>query len=185
MNINRTFIASIVFAAGAFAFFVLVLPEFTSIENARAALQVRKTLIEERSAELQNVAELDGQYKARQAGIDKITSFMPEQKRVDQIVSSIQQIANQTGLSLADITTAAAAEAGEVVGYKKIFVSFNVVGQYPSFVNFLKLLEQNLRLYDIFGIIGSLTTSTTGGNQNLVNFTPIILNSYQLHTTHY
>ena len=153
---NRNLIASIIFAAGAFAFFVLVLPEFTSIKNARATLQVRQALIEEKNAELKNVAELNGQYKARQVGIDKITTFMPEQKRVDQIVSSIQQIANQSGLSLADMTTAAEAETGEAAGYKKTFVSFDVVGQYPSFVNFLKLLEQNLRLYDIFGIIGSL-----------------------------
>lgn len=175
---NRAIIASIIFAAGAFAFFVLVLPEFTSINNARAALQVRQTLIEEKNAELKNVAELDKQYKARQAGIDKITTFMPEQKRVDQIVSSIQQMANQAGLSLADIATAAAAETGEAVGYKKVFVSFSVIGQYPSFVNFLKLLEQNLRLYDIFGIIGSLTTSA-GGGQNLVNFS-VKLNAYNL-----
>jgi len=178
MNMNRTLIASIIFAAGAFAFFVLVLPEFTSIKNARAALQVRQALIEEKNAELKNVAELDKQYKAKQAGIDKLTTFMPEQKRIDQIVSSIQQIANQAGLSLADMTTAAAAETGEAVGYKKIFVSFGVIGQYPSFVNFLKLLEQNLRLYDIFGIIGSLTTGT-GGGQNLVNFS-VKLNAYNL-----
>jgi hypothetical protein len=80
---------------------------------------------------------------------------------------------------LTDITTAAAAETGEAAGYKKIFVSFNVVGQYPSFVNFLKLLEQNLRLYDIFGIIGSLTTNAAGGAQNLVNF-GVKLNTYNL-----
>jgi Tfp pilus assembly protein PilO len=179
MNPNRTLIASIIFAAGAFAFFVLVLPEFTSIKNARAALQVRQALIEEKNAGLKNVAELNKQYKTRQADIDKIITFMPEQKRTDQIVSSIQQITSQSGLSLTDITTAAAAETGEAAGYKKIFVSFNVVGQYPSFVNFLKLLEQNLRLYDIFGIIGSLTTNAAGGAQNLVNF-GVKLNTYNL-----
>lgn len=176
---NRTLIASIIFAAGAFAFFVLVLPEFTSIRNARAALQVRQGLIEEESVELKNVAELNKQYKARQAGIDKLTTFMPEQKRVDQVVSSIQQIASQTGLSLATMTTAAATETGEATGYKKTFVSFDVVGQYPSFVNFLKLLEQNLRLYDIFEIIGSMTSQVGGGGQNLVNFS-VKLNAYNL-----
>jgi len=175
---NRTLIASIIFAAGAFAFFVLVLPEFTSVKNARAALQVRQALIEEKNAELKNVAELDKQYKARQAGIDKLTTFMPEQKRVDQIVSGIQQIASQAGLSLADISTAAAAETGEAKGYKKIFVSFDVVGQYPPFVNFLKLLEQNLRLCDIFEIIGSMM-SQVGGGQGLVNFS-VKLNAYNL-----
>ena len=176
---NRTLIASIIVAAGAFAFFVLVLPEFTSVKNTRAALQVRQALIEEKNTELKNIAELNKQYKARQASIVKLTTFMPELKRVDQVVSSIQQIANQSGLSLAAMSTAAAAETGEATGYKKTFVSFDVVGQYPPFVNFLKLLEQNLRLYDIFEIIGSMTSKVGGGGQNLVNFS-VKLNAYNL-----
>ena len=75
--------------------------------------------------------------------------------------------------------SAAATDSGEAVGYKKIFVSFSVAGQYPSFVNFLKLLEQNLRLYDIFGITASLMTGGAGGAQNLVNFS-VKLNAYNL-----
>ena len=67
---NKGLIASIIFAAGAFAFFVLVLPEFTSINNARAALKTRQALIEEKNAELKKVTELNKQYKIRQADID-------------------------------------------------------------------------------------------------------------------
>jgi len=141
--------------------------------------KIRQALIEERNTELQNVAELGKQYQARQADIDKITAFMPEQKRIDQIISSVQQISSQAGLNLAGITTAAAADLGETAGYKKLFVSFDVEGQYPSFVNFLKLLEQNLRLYDIFSIIGSPTTDVAGGRQGLINFS-VQLNAYNL-----
>lgn len=176
---NKSLITSIIFAAGAFAFFVLVLPEFTSIQNANAALKTRQALIEEKNTELKKVTELDKQYKIRQADIDKIIVFMPEQKRIDQIVSSIQQIASQAGLSLAEITTAGSTETGEAAGYKQMFIGFNVVGQYPSFLNFLRLLEQNLRLYDIFEIDASLTTSAAGEAQNLVNFS-VKLNTYYL-----
>jgi len=176
---SKSLLASIIFAGGAFAFFVLVLPQFDSIGSAKEALKVRQTLLEERNAELQNVVKLNEQYKARQADIGKIVAFMPEQKRIDQIISSIQQITDQAGLSLTTITTAAAGETGEAGGYRKVFVGFDVLGQYPSFVNFLKLLEQNLRLYDIFEIIGSLTTSPAGGAQNLVNFS-VKLNAYNL-----
>jgi Tfp pilus assembly protein PilO len=174
---NKSLIASIIFAAGAFIFFILVLPEVTSIKSAKAALRARQALLEERNRELRNVAELDKQYQARQADIDRIIAFLPEQKRIDQVVSSIQQMAGQAGLNLGGITTAATAE-GEAAEYKKIFVSFDVVGQYPSFINFLKLLEQNLRLYDVFEIIGS-PLSSGGGTQNLINFT-VKLNAYNL-----
>ena len=179
MSTNKSLIASIILAAGAFAFFVLVLPEFTSIQNANAALKTRQLLIEEKKAGLKIVGELDEQYKARQTDIDRIVIFVPEQKRIDQIVSSVQQIASQAGLSLAGITTAGSAESGEETGYKKMFVSFDVMGRYPSFVNFLTLLEQNLRLYDIFEIIASLATNTSGEAQNLVNFS-VKLNTYNL-----
>jgi Tfp pilus assembly protein PilO len=176
---NRNLIASIIFAAGAFAFFVLVLPKFDSISNARTALKTRQSLLEERGAELKKIGELDKKYKARQADINKIIAFMPAQKRIDQIVSSIQQVSSQAGLSLTSITTAGAAETGEITNYKTILVSFEVIGQYPSFMNFLKLLEQNLRLYDIFEVVASLTTTAGGEGQNLVNFA-VKLNAYYL-----
>jgi Tfp pilus assembly protein PilO len=176
---NKGLIASLIFAAGAFAFFVLVLPEFDSLSNARAALETRQSLLEETTAELKRVAELEEQYKSRQADIDKLAVMLPEQKRIDEVVSSIQQITSQTGLTLTVLTTAGSAETGESTGYKKIFVSFDVSGQYPSFINFLKLLEQSLRLYDVFEIIGSLIPNPTGTAQNLVNFT-VKLNAYNL-----
>jgi Tfp pilus assembly protein PilO len=175
---NKSLIASIIFAAGAFAFFVLVFPEFTSIRNAKAALRTRQALIEEKNMELRKVTELDKQYQARRADIDKILIFMPEQKRVDQIILSLQQMANEVGLRLGSIVTAAAIEK-EGAGYKKILVSVDVVGQYPSFVSFLKLLEQNIRLYDVFEIMGSPVASAVAGGKNLINFN-IKLNTYHL-----
>lgn len=175
---SKTLIASIIFAAGAFMFFVLVLPEFNAISNAKAALETRQLLLEERTAELKKVAEFEEQYMARQADIDKLTVMLPEKKRIDEVVSSIQQITSQSGLNLISMTTAGLTEAG-IAGYKKIIVNFDLVGQYPAFVGFLKLLEQNLRLYDVFEIIGSLATDTAGAAQNLVNFT-VKLNAYNL-----
>jgi len=175
---NKNILASIIFAAGAFAFFVLALPELNYVSAAREALGTRQSMLVEKQAELGRVGELNNQYEARQSDIDKMMVFLPKQKRIDQIVSSIQQMASQAGLNLTSLTTATSTETGEV-GYETIFVGFDVVGQYPSFVNFLRLLEQNLRLYDIFGIIASLTTSSAGGTQNLVDFS-VKLNAYNL-----
>lgn len=176
---NRSSIASIILAVGAIAFFALVLPKYDSISNTRAALEARQLLLDERKAGLEKIGELDKQYKARQADIDKVIVFIPAQKRIDQIVSSLQQISSQAGLSLTGMTTAGSAETGEGVGYKEIFINFDIMGQYPSFVNFLKLLEQSLRLYDVFEIVASMNTASSTGAQNLVNFT-IKLNAYSL-----
>jgi Tfp pilus assembly protein PilO len=175
---NKTLVASIIFAAGAFAFFVLVLPQFNSISGARAALETRQSLLKEKEAALENVNELGKQYEARQADIGKIVTFMPTQKRTDQIVSSVQQITGQAGLNLTTITTAASS-TGNAAGYKTISVSFDAGGQYPTFVDFLKLLEQNLRLYDIFEINASSVISVSGGPQNLVNFS-VKMKAYNL-----
>ncbi len=176
---SKSLIASIIFAAGAFAFFILVLPQFDSISNTRTALKLRQSLLEEKRAELDNVSELGKQYGTRQADINKIVVFMPAQKRIDQIVSSIQQIAGQAGLNLTTITTSGSADTGEAAGYKTITIGFDVMGQYPPFVNFLKLLEQNLRLYDIYEIIASSVVSASGGSQNLVNFS-VRMKAYNL-----
>ena len=59
--------------------------------------------------------------------------------------------------------------------YKKILVGVDLIGQYPAFVNFLKLLEQSLRLYDVSEINAAASTTVPGN----VNFT-IKMNAYYL-----
>lgn len=171
---SKATLGSILFALGFLLVFVLALPQYDGIKNAKAALKTRQQLLDERTAELKNVKDLDRQVKARRSDINKIVVFLPASKQVDQIVSSIQSSASEAGLQLTGLSSGELTSATDI-GFKRLFVGIDANGRYPDFVGFLRKLEQNLRLYDVNEIIGSLSTTQAG----VLNFT-VKLNAYYL-----
>lgn len=161
---NKNLIASIVFALGFILFFILVMPQYDAVGFAKENLKTKRMLLDERTAELDNFKNLDRQAKARQTDIGKVVVFAPPKKQIDEVVSSIQKVVADSGLQLISMTTAELAATTE--NYRKITLGPELQGQYPAFVNFLGLLEQNLRLYDISEIAASVNTGVSGG----VNF---------------
>src|SRR3990167_8719975 len=95
---QKNTIASIIFALAFFLFFVLVLPQYDSIKAAREAVELRQNVLTERTAALNKVKELEVQTRARQSDINKIHSFLPERKQIDEIVMSIKEITELTGM---------------------------------------------------------------------------------------
>lgn len=152
----------------------MVLPQYDAIKVAKEALESRQLLLSERTVLLDNIFELDRQANLHQADIGKIAAFLPERKQTDEIVSSIQKITEQSGLQLSGLSTSEVLLGGEV-RYKKILVSVDMIGAYPAFIDFLKLLEQSLRLYDVFEITAATSTTSLGN----VNFA-IKMNAYYL-----
>ncbi len=171
---QKNTIAAILFSFVIFMFFVLVMPQYDAIKTARDAVNSEQALLDERKGIFEKIQELNRQAQSRQADINKIKVFIPEQKQIDQIVSSMEKITEQSGLQLSALTTSEVPATSDV-GYRKIFIGADIFGTYPAFVNFLKLLEQNLRLYDIFDIIAAASTTSPGN----INFT-IKMNAYYL-----
>lgn len=111
---------------------------------------------------MNNVLDLDHQAAIKQVDIGKIKILVPEKKQLDEMVSSLQKITEQSGVQLSSLSTSEAA-GDELGAYKKVLISIDIVGTYPAFLEFLKLSEQSLRLYDISGITAAASTTTLGG----------------------
>ena len=171
---QKNTLAAIIFSAAFFLVFVLVLPQYDSIKTAKGALPTRRNLLAERTAAVNKIVEAQKQVQSRQADINKIKSFLPERKQIDEVVSSIQNISESSGMQLLGMITSAVPGIDDN-RYKKILVGVDLIGQYPAFVNFLKLLEQSLRLYDVSEINAAASTTVPGN----VNFT-IKMNAYYL-----
>lgn len=171
---QKNTLAAIISAVAVFAFFVLVLPQYDAIKLIKEAINSRQATLNERTAESDRVREMDSQAKSRQSDINKIKSFMPERKQVDELVSSIQGIAEGSGVQIMGMATADASSYEET-RYKKMLIGVDIVGPYPSFVNFLKLVEQSLRLYDVYEVNAAASTTSVGS----VNFS-VKINAYYL-----
>lgn len=171
---QKNTLAAIICALSIFLFFVLVLPKYDSIKVYKMEIIGRQGILNERTAAFNKVRELDEQSRARQSDINKIQSFLPEHKQIDEVISSLKDITEKAGMQLSVLTTAEA-QAYDLTNYKKLLISADLIGGYPSFVNFLKLLERSLRLYDAFEV----TAAASAGGPSSISFA-IKINAYYL-----
>lgn len=171
---QKNTLATIIFSLSIFLFFVLVLPQYDTIKMTKEAIKLRQSLLAERTAEFNKVKDFDNQIRARQSDISKIRSFLPKSKQLDEIVSSVQNISETSGLQLTGMT-AADVPSFEDAAYKKVLIGLDLVGQYPTFVNALRLVEQSLRLYDVSEIVAAASTVVLGN----IDFT-VKINAYYL-----
>lgn len=173
MKIKKNTIAPLIFALGLFLFFALVLPTYDAIKDAQSAIEVRKTHLAERQALIAKVTTLNEAYQKNSANIGKIDDFIPAQFEQDQIVSSLHDISNQAGVRLTELSIAEPQNAAGGL-YRTSVINVNVGGQYNQFTDFLTLLEQNLRLYDVSEI--AITESTGVGSSGLQFQIKILVN---------
>lgn len=154
-------------------FFVLALPAYDYLGATRTLIAAKQTLVNERNQEVRNFNVAKQQATLHEGDIAKIAVVMPVKKQIDEVVSSIQTAAVTSGMQLADLSTATIVTPDQL-GYKKLFINIDLSGQYTSFVNLLRVLEQSLRLYNINEISAAVSTGPVGG----VNFALRIYSYY-------
>ncbi len=148
--ISRDFIAAVIFGLGCFLFFVVAMPQYDANANIRVLVKERRELLTQRTAMRDNVKELVRQYQTRKTDIDKLALLLPPKKQIDQIITSIQTAAQQTGMQLRGMSVGGASDAS--LNYKTTFIKLELGGSYPTLISFLKEMEKNLRLFDVLEI---------------------------------
>lgn len=175
--INKNFIASLIFGIGCFLFFVIAVPQYDVIANIRALIKERQELLTQRTAMRDNVKELVKQYQARKTDIDKLALLLPPQKQIDQVISSIQTAAQQTGAQLRGMSVSGGGSGDTGASYKTTFIKLELGGSYPILISFLKEVEKNLRLFDVLEInAGQDSSAKTPG---LLSF-EVKINAYNV-----
>ncbi len=176
---NKNIFAALITATAAALVFIVVMPEYDAIVNARTGLEQRRTTLADRQAALQNVKTLDGQYRQRQSDIKRVLSFLPETKQNDQIVASIETATIQSGIQLIGMNITPLSQTSSTPSaYKTTYVTINAIGGYTSLLSFLKTLEQHLRLYDIVDM--TVSQSTSAGSAPDALDISIKMNAYNL-----
>jgi len=128
----------------------LILPQYDAIKAINLELEARQLILTARQEALKKVEALSHQAEERQDDIDKLAILLPTNVQTDQVITSLDAIARQSGMRLTEIAAAPAGNTGQELS--TLSITIPISGTYTSFLNFLNLIEQNLRLYDITGI---------------------------------
>lgn len=174
MNPTRNYIGALLIAVAGIMFWVLAMPAYDQINNLRAALDERSSILDSHTTILNNLNTLNKQYSENAANIQRFSNIVPTTKNSAELVSTMQALASQNGLTLTSIALSAA-QNQDTNPYNTQPIDIGLSGSYPSFRSFLNALETNLRILDI----QTIDVNPISGNVNTLSFR-IKANTYYL-----
>jgi len=145
---NKTLIGSLVGALGIFVLFGFVIPGYSSMRATMTERSDATDSLEEMQAARDNILKLSDEYDARSSEINKMDLFMPENERLDYLITSLEAATAQSGVQL--ITLGISDGSGKTdKDFAPVGAELSVNGSYTSFMTLLKTLEKSLRLFDV------------------------------------
>lgn len=160
MSSTKIYIGACIVAIAGVLFWVLLLPMYDGVAAQREALKERSAILDKRNTIIANINSLAKQYANQSADIQRFSAIVPPQKSVPELVSSIQALASQNGLTLTSLGL-----SGDTNQDKDLYhlqsINIGLTGSYPAFRSFLAALEHNLRVIDIISIDASPTTENS------------------------
>ena len=140
-------------AIALFLFWPAVFGSWQEMLALRSALSERQKLLDARTAIFTNAGLEYTKYQAAISGDlgRNFIQLVPVKKNTAELVSAIQDIAQSSGVQLAQV------QIGEAKGkegdqYKTLSLSLEMSGSYPSLRSFLNNLEQYVRILNVESI---------------------------------
>lgn len=172
--VTKNYLGTALIAIGVFMLYAFSWNYFSNIQVYDTAIkESRADLIEKESA-LKKIRVLSDQYKDKRSSIQKIAALIPVKKNSAELISSIEQISNATGiriskLLISDVKSDATSE------YNEVRVELTTGGSYQSLVTLLKIFERNVRLLDV----SQISISRDIQNPQILNF-KMVTSAYYL-----
>ena len=174
MNPTRTYIGALLMAVAGILFWVLAMPAYDKVNNLRSAQDERGSILDNHTAIIGNLDKLNKQYSANAANIQRFANIVPATKDSAELVSTMQALASQNGLTLTGIALSAA-QNQDTNPYNTQPIDIGLSGSYPSFRSFLNALETNLRVIDV----QTIDVNPISGNVSTLSFR-VKANTYYL-----
>lgn len=148
----------------------LDLPGVQNILNLRKEIKAQKQAFIEKQELVSKIESLKEVYEMHGEELKKINYILPSGEDVPNLIIQLEALALEGGLVLEDIgfsvyseesatkTRGAAQEEKIVKDYQALLINLKLIGGYSAFKNFLKAVEENIRLMDIISVNFSTTS---------------------------
>lgn len=147
MNYKKLMGAGIA-ALGFILFSFLVWPLFLGLSNLRAAVESKQAVLDDRNGVIEKILALKKTVTSKKADIDQLAVILPSEKKTQEIIVNIEEVARQSGIDLRELKTAKILSK-EGDRYKILQIELAGSGFYKSTLELLKALEKNLRIFDV------------------------------------
>lgn len=156
---SKSFIATLLLGIAALLVFVLVLPAYDELDAAKRAVREREQLLADTKAAQSNFARQSESYRANETSLARALKAVPRRGDLDYVTSSMHEATQSTGTRLTQLTVGTS-HGDETNAYQRVDIQVQVEGRYQELVEFLRALENSIRIYDVSSV--SLTSDSSG-----------------------
>src|SRR3989344_55247 len=158
--------AAILVAVSGFIVWTEVLPAYEFTSSLKLTAEERMQLLNSRQDLLKKVNDLGAEYDSRYSELQRMAFVVPDSKELPEVIAMVESIFSQTGNILGDYTIGNANTDEE--GLKNISLTISAKGSYESFVNLIKTIEKNIRIFDIVYLsVSEDLQDISGGSLNI------------------
>ena len=148
--------------------YFLLWPKYKDVMGARQAVATKKTFLQNRITQLQNIEALLVEYEKKKQQLIPIDQALPTAPRIPELLANLELLSKQSGLNITslEITPAPSSNTptpGQTVAEVKktedlrsstenlniLQINIRMIGRYPNLRAWFSNLEQNLRLLDV------------------------------------
>lgn len=149
--------------------------------NLREQVKKQREKFSEKQELLAKMEKLNQLYEENQENLEKVNYILPSGLDMPNLIVQLEALVFGGGLILEEIEFSRTKDIldqdkVQELDYKILTISLKLIGTYPSFENFLKTLEENMRLMDVVSIDFS---SQSEESFELFNFSLQIKTYYQ------
>lgn len=145
---SKEILGALIISLALFCFAGFVYPEIGDTLDIKDQLSLEKTTLSAMELGKQNIETLKKQLNERANDVSRVSLFLPEDKQVEFVITSVEQASIESGMSLASIKVGEQSKSKDDL-YSTMLVDLELDGTYNSFFILLDRLEQSLRIYDI------------------------------------
>ena len=164
MTVDRPIAIALILFAILLLVFFLAYPEYQKFKSLQLELGQKRA---EFNAEYDYFSTITKSYydiQNHSDDIKKIDDALPSSSNFGPLIYFFQNKAMENGLMLKSLFLSSSSPAGLAanVGVKDIVFSLNLSGDYPALENFIRALENSVRLFEITSVSFGLSSAASG-----------------------
>lgn len=163
------------FAALAIGFWILW-PLYGDITAALLSREQSQDNLAQRKKLTENLERLISQYNERNSDIASLGKAVPSDQNIPELLVNLEAIASENGLIFGSVNFKP--KDLKAPGVKTLIAEIRVKGSYPDFLNYLKILEKSLRIFDVMSVsFSGVSPGQIGAKINDLEFN-LTVNTY-------
>ena len=189
MNNKTTALNIFIFLVAILVFWFGVAGSISAVGRLESNLKAKKQSLDLEHQVIDKLNSISQVLDGQKSNVERLEQAVPSQEYRPELISMMENLANQNGLNLMNIDINAIQETapkkGETVAQKpirKLKVVLELNGTYSSFKSWLEAVEKNLRLLDISKISFAVKESKSSSGQVLSAVNPVFDFSVELNT---